>query len=329
MSSDDFPGVSRFVTLAVVSFVAVLAPRVTRAEELDAADRAKAVQSLRDYHQLFRERKIEIDVRVRKDFQPAESSGPVWYDYQIVAANGWMYVEEDVGPALRMGGGRSDTTYTHKRVFDLHSGRGLEVSFRDDDGRIEQATRTCVPHGVSRLSSLLLAQTVGLLDFWGFFKKLDRTLDPVDVLESSPTIRRVRSADGETRLVAKLILEHGRECEMRFSDLPDVRLTDKRLTWPGRSEKTGEIRYRVDDDGFHQPLAFRDIRRQIDQTPPRIDLVEEALVTRFSMRPPDESEPPPVIEVPDDVRIRDDCPDDDGENQIAVPVPEPSPETKR
>lgn len=313
--------------------VVALAPRTAQAEALDAADRAKAVQSLRDYHQLFRDRKVEIDVRFRNHFRPAEFPRPVFYECQIVAANKWMLIEEEVGPIYGIGGDKSDaTTYTSKSVFDLRSERGLEVLVRDDDGSITQVTRAKRMRGhfgVMRLSGRLLAQTVGWLDFWGpWLKERDPTLDPVDVLESSPVIRRVRSADGETRLVAKLILESGRECEMRFSDLPDVRLTAQRLAWPGRSEIIGEVRYRLDADGFRQPLAFRDMRRRIDQTPPRIDVVEEALVTRFSMRPSDESEPPPVIEVPDDVRIHDDGPDDDGENQVAVPASEPAAETK-
>ncbi len=298
-----------------------------RAEELDATEREQAVQSLRDYQARFQTHRVEIDVRVRKDFRPAESEGPVWYDYKIVAADGWMYTEEDIGQPLGMEGGRSNARYTVKSVFDSGTERGTEVYIRDEGG-VEQAERTCAPTGIQRLSSGRLAQAVGWIEFWSpFLRSSDSLMSPADVLESSPEVRRMQASDGQTRLVAMVILDDVIEYEIRYSDLPHVRMTAMRRTIPGRTEVTGEVRYQQNDRGFDEPHAIREIRRRIDQSPPRIDLIEESLVTRFSIRSPVEDEPMPVIEIPEGLRVIDDCPDDERvEAKIEEAVPSPSPE---
>lgn len=307
--------------LAVVVVAAVSGSGASHAEELNDTERKEAVQKLRDYHALFKERKVELDVRVRKDLRPAENDGPAWYEYRIVAANGWMYTEEEIGGILGLGGGRSDASFTRKTVFDSRADRGLDVYVRDD-GTMTQAARICDPVGIQRLSSWRLAQAVGWLGFWKSWGSSPRwNVDPADVLESSPTVRRVRTADGHARLVANLLLEEIVECEMRYSDLPDVRMTAVRLTAPS-SEIAGEVRYRQNPDGFHQPHAFREVRRRIDRTPPEIDLVEEAIVTRFSMRSPADSEPMPVIEIPDGLRVFDECSDEKGDDEVPAPSPE-------
>ncbi len=300
---------------------ALLAAGDCAAEELDATAREQAVQSLRDYQDLFRNRKVEIDVRVRKDFRPADSEGPVWYDYKVVASDGWMHTEEDVGQVLGLGGGRSDARYTIESVFDLRSSRGTKILIRDD-GEISQPERTCTPTGIIRLSSTRLAQAVGWLDFWRRSRSAEPLMNAGDALELSPVVRRTTAANGRVQLVAKLDTDPRLEYELRFSDLPDVRLTSVRLTLLGRSDVAGEVLYRQDSEGFHQPHAFREIRRRIDQTPPRIDLIEESVVTRFSMRSPDEDEPMPVIEIPDGLRVIDNCPDDEGEDVVPAPSPE-------
>lgn len=307
--------------LAVVVVAAVAGSGVSRAEELSDTERKEAVQKLRDYHALFKDRKVELDVRVRKDLLPAENDGPAWYEYRIVAANGWMYTEEEIGHILGLGGGRSDASFTRKTVFDSRSNRGLEVLVRDD-GKMTQATRRCTPVGIRRLSSVRLAQAVGWLGFWSSWDFSPRwNLDPADALESSTTVRRVRTADGHAELVARLLLEEVIECEMRYSDLPEVRMTAVRLTFP-RSEIAGEVRYRQNPDGFQQPHAFREVRRRIDRTPPEIDLVEEAIATRFSMQSPADPQPMPVIEIPDGLRVLDRCPDEKGDDQAPAPSPE-------
>ena len=80
MSVESFPArkVARQSLLASVFIIAISGAGVSRAEELDAAERKKAVQSLRDYQALFKDRTVELDVRVRSDFNPTESEGPVW-----------------------------------------------------------------------------------------------------------------------------------------------------------------------------------------------------------------------------------------------------------
>ena len=322
MSVESFPArkVARQSLLASVFIIAISGAGVSRAEELDAAERKKAVQSLRDYQALFKDRTVELDVRVRSDFNPTESEGPVWYDYKILASDGWMFSEQDIGPALGIGGGRSDASFTLKSVFDSRTNHGLEVFVRDD-GKVTQATRKCVPRGIIRLSSERLAQAAGWLHFWPF-RRDHWVLEAAHVLESSPVLRRVRAADGRTQLVARVVLEDVVEYEMRYSDLPQVRMTAVRITLP-QDETTGEVRYKLDPDGFHQPHAFREIRRSVRrETPPKIMLIEEAIVTRFSMRSLAEPLPMPVIEVPDDVQVRDDCPDDKREDQVPTPTPE-------
>ncbi len=310
----------RLSPFAAAFVAAIFGAGGIHAEELDATERDKAVQSLRDYQALFKERAVELDVQVSKDLLPAESDGPVRYDYKIVAANGWMFTEEEIGPVYGLQGGRSDANYTVKSVFDSRTDRGMKVYVRDD-GKVTQAERRCAPTGIQRLSSDRLAQAVGWLDFWAHSRN-DWLIDPADVLESSSAVRRVRAEDGQTQLSAMVVLEDIVECEMRYSDLPDVRMIAMRRMIPGRTEVTSEVRYRKNRDGFDEPHAIRETRRRIDETPPRILLIEEAVVTRFSMRSPAEPEPMPVIEIPDGLRVIDDCQDDESEGEVPVPSPE-------
>lgn len=315
-----------------------------RAEEITAAEREQAVRSLRDYQSVFMDRRIELEARVRKDFRPAESSGPVWYDLELVAADGWMYIEEDTGPLMSIGIGasggnqetRDDANIIQKSVYKLGARHGLSVDARSD-GRISQANRTCGGIGIFRLSGLRLAQAMGWTGFWptqSIYK--DLALDAAEALELSPAVRRVDVSDKQTRLVANLTFSEfrndDRQLEMWYSDLPDVRLTAVRKT-SDRYVTTGEIRYRSDQDGFHQPYAFREIRRRTE-TPPRIELVEVLTITRFSMRETSEPQPMPVIEVPEGVRyVEDPCPDvdpdEDNESRwrrgvpLRKPVPDP------
>lgn len=294
------------------------------AQELSRKEREQVVLSFQEYQSTFREKKVGLEARIRNDFRPAESSGPVWHDLRIAAANAWIYVEQDIGVIHELSGKVSKATFARKSVYDSRNGKGLETIVRDD-GEMVQAVRVCRPIIIQHFSNRRLVQALGWLSF-GTFGAGD-LIDPVSVLKEAESIRREIGPGGDAKLVAFKAYGDGLEVEFHFSDLPVVRMVQLRKTFVGVGEATGEVFYKIDSDGFYQPSGYREVRTRTDVDPPRIELFQEAVITRFKLSEVSPTEQMPKIEIPEGLEVRDDCERAKKKAQT-VPVPVPTDDSK-
>lgn len=153
-----------------------------------------------------------------------------------------------------------------------------------------------------------LAQALGWREFWAIRSGARELVDPLFVLENARSVQRVERPDGQSEIHAEYVDEIDIVFQMRFSDLPEVRLFYIRHFYPPRFDIAGQIRYRRTEDGFMAPSAIREIRTLVNDGKREIVLTEEAVVIDFEMVPADQAGEFPSIEIPDGVRIIDNTP---------------------
>ena len=130
-----------------------------------------------------------------------------------------------------------------------------------------------------------------------------RLLDPAFIVENAQSLRRVDRADGKSEIHAEYVNEHDIVFQMRFSDLPDVRLFYIRTFYPQHFDIAGQIGYQETEDGFMAPSAIRELRTRFTDGKRELVLAEEAVVVNFEMVPADQAGEFPTIEIPEGVRI--------------------------
>ena len=302
-------------------------------EELSDAERRAVIESLQAYQAEYKNNRVSIATQVQKNFKPEQGGGPVRQDYRITAEGSRIYTEYEFGHVLNaFAQGADDDAQQEARettiaTFDLETNQGTKIYVRDRDGTITQAERIGKSAGIERFTSMRLAQALGWREFWAIRSGARELVDPLFVLENARSVQRVERPDGQSEIHAEYVDEIDIVFQMRFSDLPEVRLFYIRHFYPPRFDIAGQIRYRRTEDGFMAPSAIREIRTLVNDGKREIVLTEEAVVIDFEMVPADQAGEFPSIEIPDGVRIIDNTPSPadatrGDDKRPAVPAPE-------
>lgn len=318
---------TRYRLLAFVVLLATTAMTqvYVQAAELSPEERSQAVASLREYQSVFSRNRVVFDVRVSKTLG---QGGPERRDFTLAVEEGKLFTSQFIGTPLGVFSSDNDrsASLTVQAIFDFEGRSGYQISVQAD-GTITQVKKVCEPVGVMRFSGMRLAEALGWLHH---YRKRERNhlVDGADFLESAAVVRRTRTDGGETLIVATSPVSERAFRELHYTDLPDVRLVSRAHIVPGSSEIRARISYQAQDDGLMVPRGFRETNARVEDRanggPLVIQSTEDAVVTGFSITPIDEAAPFPTIEIPDGIKIIDDCVKQQKESSVAAPTPEPN-----
>lgn len=318
---------TRYRLLAFVVLLATTAMTQLHAQaaELSREERSQAVTSLREYQSVFARNRVVFNVHVSATLG---QGFPERRDFMIVAEEGKMFTNQFVGASLDLfsSGVNGLGGLSARTNFDFQEHSGYQVTVQAD-GTITQVKKVCEPVGVMRFSGMRLAEALGWLHHYRE-RERNHLVDGADFLESAAVVRRIRTDRGETLIVATSPVSERAFRELHYTDLPDVRLVSRAHIVPGSSEIRARISYQAQDDGLMVPRGFRETNARVEDRanggPLVIQSSEDAVVTGFSITPIDEAAPFPTIEIPDGIKIIDDCVKQQKESSVAAPTPEPN-----